>query len=1371
MWGMGNNSNNNPNYNHHNVNINDDMDHQRLSALGIAQLAEQQQQQVLNSYPNISTNTNSDLYNSAAFQQYQQVHDSHNYSHQHSGHNHSHSSLNHSHNGSHSSRSRSGRSSYSDDNLMNVNMSRSQQHAASSALLEERHRVELALAANALQEEAQVQAQREVQMREARAHQMAYEREVLAASEQMVRERMMAQELAASAANDGGSIGSGNDMDMNMSGMNMHVNMSGMNNHRSNSFGGGGGNASLGDYSNSHSLGQQQSMMEQERESASQYEYMDEHAHARHDMMGGRRRSNSMSDSIGSAPSRDLPVDGSMFGHGHSRGRSHDREHSLSRGHSMMDSIPDVPSEHLLRGKTMRDSHADVQSDDDVRSPARSRAASMDIGFGREAEPERPERPQEEESPIHKKKMEPEVKIPTPKKASSKKSTKAKSESAPVATPKKEDPSVPSPDSPLGIQVPASPIVSSSQTSSKKKKKATPSSNKDKDSSNNSSSKKGGGSAKKTPSKRTPKKAAVISLDSGSMPNLNSDVPPITKEEYANLDQLMTQFCKAPLLAEFSRPVSLLHPELSSLYHKVVLNPIDLGKVCRAIRRRQYTDVRQVCVDVWRIFSNCVKYHTHPITREGAIPSFVSIANHLREYFNALWMEYMLPSEINSSDKNKDSMAIAMKNADEKRSKVRRDRYNGVLTIVLSNKLLEKVVSAIESFVEMGGRVDALDKDSILNDDNVDEDETQAVEAAFAALTQLTERLSSIANSEYEYTVESLVLDLKRCYSDEVFEGFPRIKVKFERRLDRIVGKLLVPVNEVSCRGVNQSSVWGCMAAAIWARETTKRPYWPALVLGIMAPEDQKEDWHDFLTVRNEERLPEKLQAGLQAGKKKATQAIAKQNSGNAERMSYFLVEFLGTHEFIWVKEADIIENFDPEEDVNQQPGIGSVTKKKKSSLRGQTAANAKMLHKATDEGRWALEEFEMLLNDPCGDQMDMEFGEEEEEENYTFPVLCESDDEADEADNELVQDDKKKTNVFNSPTGVVSALDEINELIATDGKVDFSAEGKKNAKKRAAALKKQKAAEIKKEKAAQTKKKQKSKSSRSSKEDSKKSSKHESEMKKEQKELEKRRKKRGRERERVIKEEERKAKKNRTADGSSVVRRGRKLGIADKRGRAANIVRGYINRIAIRDGMKGLGLGGVTTLPAASVEGSGLLGLALAFRAAAGELEMPNSDDSPSNMKPWDRIDAQKPLKSADRCKALEQQIELLEKAIQKLDGDDDRRRKYIQIANQEREDRDKAILEAEKEARQNDMPKRKVSVKRKISIDKPDPVKKEADEDEVKNDESPDVAVKTETMTDAGDESDQEAVPAAPDSEMVNSESVIPEIEAIQAEDTEEF
>jgi Bromodomain. len=522
-----------------------------------------------------------------------------------------------------------------------------------------------------------------------------------------------------------------------------------------------------------------------------------------------------------------------------------------------------------------------------------------------------------------------------------------------------------------------------------KKKKSTPTS---------SNAKKG--SAKKTPSDKKRSKSPAPPLDTGIHPHLSVSCGEITPEEYTNLQQLMEQFCKVPLLAEFSRPVSLLHPELIPLYKKVVQNPIDLGKVCRAIRKRQYVNKRQVCVDVWRIFANCVKYHTHPITREGAIPSFISIASHLREYFNALWLEYMVPSEIPKMEGTgkTDSSHTALLNAEVKRIKVRSERQNSIASVVLSSKLIEKTSNAMIKFIEAEGRVDALDKAPIWENSD-DELEMRAINAVFSALSCMASRLREIADGEYEYTVESLTSDLKRCYGDEIFEGMPSLKVKFAKRLDRMLGKLIVPINEVSCRGINQSSVWGCMAAAIWARENTKKPYWPALVLGIMAPNDQREDWHLHLTQRNEARLPEKLQVGLQSGKKKAIQAIQKQNEGKAERMSYFLVEFLGTHEFIWVREADIIENFDPEQDVNQQlASAGNITKKKKSAIRGQTAANARMLQKATDEGRWALEEFEMLLNDPCGDQME-DFANEEEEENYTFPVLCESDDEADEAD------------------------------------------------------------------------------------------------------------------------------------------------------------------------------------------------------------------------------------------------------------------------------------------------------------------------------------------------------------------------------------
>ena len=47
-----------------------------------------------------------------------------------------------------------------------------------------------------------------------------------------------------------------------------------------------------------------------------------------------------------------------------------------------------------------------------------------------------------------------------------------------------------------------------------------------------------------------------------NVPTMNDPVQPITAAEYENLKSLMIQFCRVPLLAEFSRPVSLLHPEV-----------------------------------------------------------------------------------------------------------------------------------------------------------------------------------------------------------------------------------------------------------------------------------------------------------------------------------------------------------------------------------------------------------------------------------------------------------------------------------------------------------------------------------------------------------------------------------------------------------------------------------------------------------------------------------------------------------------------------------------------------------------------------------------------------------------------------------------
>jgi hypothetical protein len=72
-----------------------------------------------------------------------------------------------------------------------------------------------------------------------------------------------------------------------------------------------------------------------------------------------------------------------------------------------------------------------------------------------------------------------------------------------------------------------------------------------------------------TPKKKSPKKKTTStprkkgsSQQGVSHPIMEDPVEPITNEEFENLEQLMIQFCRVPLLAEFSRPVALLHPEV-----------------------------------------------------------------------------------------------------------------------------------------------------------------------------------------------------------------------------------------------------------------------------------------------------------------------------------------------------------------------------------------------------------------------------------------------------------------------------------------------------------------------------------------------------------------------------------------------------------------------------------------------------------------------------------------------------------------------------------------------------------------------------------------------------------------------------------------
>ena len=714
-------------------------------------------------------------------------------------------------------------------------------------------------------------------------------------------------------------------------------------------------------------------------------------------------------------------------------------------------------------------------------------------------------------------------------------------------------------------------------------------------------------------------------------------------------------------------------------YSKIVKNPIDLGKVCRRIRRRQYESLRDVRLDAWRIFANCFKYHSHPSNKD-AVPSFVSIALHLRELFNDLWQEHLLRSDFpppaptgTGRSKPQDPHA-ALRAAMEQRVEGRKKRLVVSGLSVMAGKCLERAAEALHDIIENGGLVDALDTKPIWGEGVVmDDDDEGDVEVVLGNFRKLESSLREIISNNEELGVDELESSCRKCYmeGDGLENMSATLRIRIASRMNRYLGQLVVPIHEATCRGVSQSSIWGCMAAAVWSRESSKKPYWPALVLGIIAPDDQKEDWHKFLTERNEARLPEKLKSQLLVGKRKAEQAVKRQSLGQSDPQSFFLVEFLGSHEFIWVREADIVENFNPNEDPNKKDTPGSRSKKvSRKSL--ANILGSKTYANAIEEAQWALEEFELQLQDiGCALAEGGSDEDQHEEEGYSYNVLSQSDDEADgETDDEDLASESLDQ-------------DECNELLATNGLLDFSVAGRK---RRAMILKQQKLNAEKKQKTVKAKKARADKAKQAKDEKQK-----EKEKRQEVRDLEKKRRKRMREREKALKGVQHQKKRRKLSDPAP----GRRHQIVSKRERAEAIVCGYVSRAAEKGNYKSLGLGGDQRwIQSALIDSTNLSGMALAFRAAAGLIPMPKQDTGAPGkivMKPWDKIRVKGKKTSAERTALLHQQIDLLEKENKLRKASRLRRLKRLKEVEEELTKMKATILEEDKLARENPLKKSK--------------------------------------------------------------------------------
>ena len=714
-------------------------------------------------------------------------------------------------------------------------------------------------------------------------------------------------------------------------------------------------------------------------------------------------------------------------------------------------------------------------------------------------------------------------------------------------------------------------------------------------------------------------------------------------------------------------------------YTKIVEHPVDLGKVCRRIRRRQYENLRDVRLDAWRIFANCFKYHSHPSNKD-AVPSFVSIALHLRDLFNDLWQEHIMgsdfppPAPIGTGRSKPQDPNAALRAAMKQRIECRKKRLVVSGLSVMAGKCLERAAEALSDIIDNGGLVDALDTKPIWGDGVVlDDDDEGDLEVVLENFRKLELSLREIIANNEELGVDELESNVRKCYTkgDGLENMNAILRIRIGSRMDRYLGQLVVPIHEATCRGVSQSSIWGCMAAAVWARESSKKPFWPALVLGIIAPEDQKEDWHNFLTERNEARLPEKLKSQLLTGKRKAEQAVKRQSMGQADPQSFFLVEFLGSHEFIWVREADIVENFNSAEDPNKKDSPGSRSKKvSRKSL--ANILGSKTYANAIEEAQWALEEFELQLQDIGGAVEDDE-EDEHEEEGYSYSVLNQSDD---EADGETDDDDDEVTSESLDQ-------DECNELLATNGLLDFSVAGRK---RRAQIIKQQKLNAEKKQKTVKAKKDRAAKAKKAKDEKQ-----IEKEKRQEKRDLEKKRRKRMREREKALKGVQHQKKKRKLSDPAP----GRRHQIVSKRERAEAIVSGYVSRAAENGDYKPLGLNGEQRwIQSALIDSTNLSGMALAFRATAGMIPMPKQDTGAPGkivLRPWDKIRVKGKKTSSERTNLLHQQIDLLQKEIRLRKASRARRVKRRKEVEEAVIKMNSSIREDDKLARENPLKKSK--------------------------------------------------------------------------------
>ncbi|GMI34789.1 hypothetical protein TeGR_g5138, partial [Tetraparma gracilis] len=205
-----------------------------------------------------------------------------------------------------------------------------------------------------------------------------------------------------------------------------------------------------------------------------------------------------------------------------------------------------------------------------------------------------------------------------------------------------------------------------------------------------------------------------------------------------------------------------------------------------------YTCAEAFLVDMSRMFYNCSQYHTS--NSKGKVRSwqdFISFVAHCRDFFETLWLEFVLPSAPVDAASSP-SAAFAAELDFKKRNVLRGQRLAALAEVKLSKELNVKIADAVRDFAQT----------PIVAPES---------KAAFLALVA---RLEAAEDGKWG-TFGSVVQDL----NDVVQKQY-----SLQNGVQSILGTLSATLYEFVTRGELTSCSYCTPLEVVWARENGKRP-------------------------------------------------------------------------------------------------------------------------------------------------------------------------------------------------------------------------------------------------------------------------------------------------------------------------------------------------------------------------------------------------------------------------------------------------------------------------------------------------------------------------------------------------------------------